>query len=201
MITLYSNPRCADSHKTRLVLAEKELPVTTIELDDPDNLPEEFLKLNPYGKLPTVVDRDDVFFEPTIINEYLDERYPHPPLKPGSPAARAKMRLAVLHIEQEIYPLYFNWERVKKKSEPMKKIRAYLKTLDQHFARATWFVADQYTLADITLAPALYRLRTTAHTLDMSQWPHLCRYMDRLFDRPAFDQSLSDYEEMLRQKF
>ncbi|MDX8413654.1 MAG: glutathione S-transferase N-terminal domain-containing protein [Mariprofundales bacterium] len=201
MITLYSNPRCANSHKTRLVLAEKELPVTTIELDNEANLPADFLKINPYGKLPTIIDRDDIFFEPTIINEYLDERYPHPPLKPGTPANRAKMRIAVQHIENEIYPLYFNWEKVKKKSEPMKKIRVYLNTLNNHLERATWFVADQYTLADVTLAPALYRLRTTANSLDMKQWKHLSSYMDRLFERPAFDQSLSDYEDMLRQKF
>ncbi|MDQ6951459.1 MAG: glutathione S-transferase N-terminal domain-containing protein [Mariprofundales bacterium] len=197
MITLYSNPRCADSHKTRIVLAEKELPVTTIDLDDMDKLPKEFLKLNPYGKLPTVIDRDIVFFEPTIVNEYLDERYPHPPLKPGSPAERAKMRLAVKHIEDEIYPLYFNWERVKKKSEPMKKIRVYLDSLNSYLENVTWFVSDQYTLADITLAPALFRLRNMAHSVDMHQWKHLCNYSDRLFDRPAFAHSLSDYEENL----
>ncbi|MDQ6955693.1 MAG: glutathione S-transferase N-terminal domain-containing protein [Mariprofundaceae bacterium] len=94
MIKLYSDAHCPNSHRTRIVLAEKELPVETQELEA-DNLPADFMKINPYGKLPTVIDRDIVFFESSVVNEYLDERYPHPPLKPGSPAERAQMRLAV----------------------------------------------------------------------------------------------------------
>jgi len=107
MVKLYSDPQCPNSHRTRIVLQEKELPVDCVELE-PDNLPEDFMAINPYGKLPTVIDRDVVFFEAQVVNEYLDERYPHPPLKPGSPAERTQMRLAVLRIEEELYPLYFN---------------------------------------------------------------------------------------------
>ena len=80
MIKLYSDPQCPNSHRTRIVLSEKELPVDTTELE-PDALTADFLEINPYGKLPTVIDRDIVFFEPSVVNEYLDERYPHPPLK------------------------------------------------------------------------------------------------------------------------
>ena len=125
MITLYSDPHCPNSHRTRIVLAEKELPVTTIELDA-DNLPADFLKLNPYGKLPTVIDRDIVFFESSVVNEYLDERYPHPPLKPGSPAERAQMRLAVMQLERELFPIYADTKNPRKKKDAVKKLGIYM---------------------------------------------------------------------------
>lgn len=198
MITLYSDAQCPNSHRTRIVLAEKELPVDTIELE-PDDLPADFLQINPYGKLPTVIDRDIVFFASSVVNEYLDERYPHPPLKPGSPAERAQMRLAVLRIEEELYPLYFNLIKVKKKTEPMKKMRGYLDTLDSYLARQEYFVSEQYTLADITLGPILWRL--PANGVDTARWSNLEAYMDRIFDRPAFERSLSEYEQILQDRF
>ena len=198
MIKLYSDPQCPNSHRTRIVLSEKELPVDTTELE-PDALPADFLEINPYGKLPTVIDRDIVFFEPSVVNEYLDERYPHPPLKPGSPAERAQMRLAVLRIEEELYPLYFNLIKVKKKTEPLKKIRAYLDMLDSYLARQEFFVGEQYTLADITLAPILWRL--PANGVDTARWNNLEGYMDRIFERPAFERSLSEHEQILQDRF
>lgn len=195
MVKLYSDPHCPNSHRTRIVLAEKDLPVETIELD-PEEMPDYFSDINPYNSLPTVIDRDTVFFEPSVINEYLDERYPHPPLKPGFPAARAQMRLAVLRIEDELYTLYFNLIRVKKKSEPMRKMRAYLDMLDHYMASQEYFIGDQYTLADVTIAPILWRLKP--NNIDASKWPNMRRYMDRIFERPAFERALSEYEEMLQ---
>ncbi|OIO66868.1 MAG: stringent starvation protein A [Zetaproteobacteria bacterium CG_4_9_14_3_um_filter_49_83] len=198
MLKLYSDPRAPESHRTRIVLAEKELPVTTVDIDS-ENMPESFLELNPYGKLPTVIDRDTVFFESSVVNEYLDERYPHPPLKPGSPAGRAQMRLAVMRIEQEIYPIFDNLVRVKKKTEPAKKLRAYLETLNAYLANQEYFIAEQYSLADITLAPLLWRL--TPNGIDVSELRHLQAYMDRLFERPAFQRSLTEDEEMFHAIF
>jgi len=195
MIKLYSSGVSPDSHRTRIVLAEKELPVETFELDE-DNLPADFMKINPYGKLPTVIDRDVVFFEPSVVNEYLDERYPHPPLKPGSPAERAQMRLAVMRIEEEVYPLHYNLVRLKKKSEPSKKMKAYLASLDGYLANQVFFIGEQYSLADITLAPVLWRLESNG--ISTFDWPNLEAYMDRVFERPAFERSLSEHEKMLR---
>ncbi|TLS67890.1 stringent starvation protein A [Mariprofundus erugo] len=195
MIKMYSDARNPDSHRTRIVLAEKELPVETFELEA-DNLPADFLKLNPYGKLPTVIDRDIVFFESAVVNEYLDERYPHPPLKPGSPAERAQMRLAVLQLERELYPLYDDTFNPRKKKDAIKKIAAYLESLNGYLARQEYFIGEQYTLADITLAPILWRLQSL--DIDTGKWPNLEAYMDRLFERPAFTQSMSEYEQMLR---
>lgn len=195
MITLYSDPHCPNSHRTRIVLAEKELPVTTTELEA-DNLPADFLKLNPYGKLPTVIDRDIVFFESSVVNEYLDERYPHPPLKPGSPAERAQMRLAVLQLERELYPIYTETHNPRKKKDAVKKLGVYMDSLNSYLARQEYFIGEQYTLADITLAPILWRLSSLG--MDTAKWNHLEAYMDRLFERPAFERSLSEFEQMLR---
>jgi RNA polymerase-associated protein len=195
MIKLYSDPHCPNSHRTRIVLAEKELPVTTTELEA-DNLPADFLKLNPYGKLPTVIDRDIVFFESSVVNEYLDERYPHPPLKPGSPADRAQMRMAVLQLERELFPIYVETHNPRKKKDAVKKLSVYMDSLNSFLARQEYFIGEQYTLADITLAPILWRLSSLG--MDTAKWNHLEAYMDRLFERPAFERSLSEFEQMLR---
>jgi len=195
MIKLFSDPRCPNSHRTRIVLAEKELPVDTEELEA-DALPADFLKINPYGKLPTVVDRDIVFFESSVVNEYLDERYPHPPLKPGSPAERAQMRLAVLQLERELYPIYQDCLNSRKKKDASAKLNVYLESLNQYLGRQEFFIGEQFTLADVTLAPILWRLPSV--DIDTSSWSHLEGYMDRLFERPAFERSLSEFEQMLR---
>jgi len=195
MVKLYSDPQCPNSHRTRIVLAEKELPVETTELEA-GNLPADFLKINPYGKLPTVIDRDIVFFESSVVNEYLDERYPHPPLKPGSPAERAQMRLAVLQLERELYPLYADTSNSRKKKDAVAKIKAYLTSLDVYLGRQEYFIGEQYTLADVTLMPILWRLESIG--VDTAEWTNLEAYMDRLFERPAFERSLSEHEQMLR---
>ncbi|OIO72289.1 MAG: stringent starvation protein A [Zetaproteobacteria bacterium CG1_02_53_45] len=195
MIKLYSDPQCPDSHRTRIVLAEKELPVETKELEA-DNLPADFLKINPYGKLPTVIDRDIVFFESSVVNEYLDERYPHPPLKPGSPAERAQMRLAVMQLERELYPLFDDSTNGRKKKDAVKKLNGYLESLNTYLARQEYFIGEQYTLADVTLAPILWRLPSIG--VDTSKLGNLEAYMDRLFERSAFERSLSEHEQMLR---
>lgn len=196
MITLFSNGSCPNSHRTRLVLSEKELPVNVIEAD-PESPPLKLMELNPYGKIPTMEDRGTVLFEASVINEYLDERYPHPPLKPGSPAERAQLRLSVMRIEQEIYPLFFELERAANKVEPLKSIQEYMKAIDVYLIRQSYFIGDVYTLADVTFAPILWRL--VPRGLDTKNMPNLRAYMDRLFERPAFERSLSEYEQILHQ--
>jgi RNA polymerase-associated protein len=81
----------------------------------------------------------------------------------------------------------------------MKKMRGYLDTLDSYLARQEYFVSEQYTLADITLAPILWRL--PANGVDTARWSNLEVYMDRIFDRPAFERSLSEYEQILQDRF
>ncbi len=194
MIKLYSDPTSPDSHRTRIVLAEKELPGEIIDVEDGD-IPQGLLDRNPSGKLPTLEDRNTVLFEASVINEYMDERYPHPPLKPGSPAERAQMRLAVLRIEQELYPLYKAFMAARKKADTRARLCDYLEALDSYLARQDFFVSECYTLADISMAPILWRLSPMG--IDTAKWSNLEAYMDRLFERPAFERSLSEHEQML----
>ncbi|HCS13756.1 MAG: stringent starvation protein A [Zetaproteobacteria bacterium CG06_land_8_20_14_3_00_59_53] len=194
MIKLYSNPVSPDSHRTRIVLAEKELPSEIVDVEDGETS-KELQDVNPVGKLPTLEDRSTILFEASVVNEYLDERYPHPPLKPGSPAERAQMRLAVMRIEQELFPIYDELEKAADKAESRKKISDYLEALDTYLARQEYFVGECYTLADVSLAPILWRLSPMG--VDTARWPHLEAYMDRLFERPAFERSLSEHEQMM----
>jgi len=194
MIKLYSDSASPDSHRTRIVLAEKELPSEIIEVEDDESL-KALHDVNPVGKLPTLEDRSTILFEASVVNEYLDERYPHPPLKPGSPAERAQMRLAVMRIEQELFPIYAELEKARDKTASRKKIGDYLEALDTYMARQEYFVGECYTLADVSLAPILWRLK--AMGIDTAKWSHLEGYMDRLFERPAFERSLSEHEQMM----
>ena len=194
MIKLYSDSASPDSHRTRIVLAEKELPSEIVEVEDDESL-KALHDVNPVGKLPTLEDRSTILFEASVVNEYLDERYPHPPLKPGSPAERAQMRLAVMRIEQELFPIYAELEKARDKTAGRKKISDYLEALDTYMARQDYFVGECYTLADVSLAPILWRLK--AMGIDTAKWSHLEGYMDRLFERPAFERSLSEHEQMM----
>jgi len=194
MITLYSDPASPDSHRTRIVLAEKELPGEIVDVEDGD-VSQDLLNRNPSGKLPTLEDRNTILFNASVINEYLDERYPHPPLKPGSPAERAQMRLAVLRIEEELYPLYEECMTARKKADAKARLCDYLEALDTYMARQDYFVGEYYTLADISMATILWRLSPMG--IDTAKWSNLEAYMDRLFERPAFERSLSEHEQML----
>ena len=196
MIKLYSDPAGPHSHRARIVLAEKELPGEIIDVED-GQIPQDLMERNPSGKLPTLVDRDLVLFEASVVSEYLDERYPHPPLKPGSPGERAQMRLAVLRIEQELYPLYERLARNPESKEERARMSEYLEAMDTYLVRQVYFVGDCYTLADVTMAPILWRLSPLG--VDTASWPNLEAYMDRLFERPAFERSLSEHEQMLHQ--
>jgi len=194
MIKLYSDPTSPDCHRTRIVLAEKELPSEIVDVEDGE-VPQGLLNSNPSAKLPTLEDRNTILFDASVINEYLDERYPHPPLKPGSPAERAQMRLAVLRIEQELYPLYEEFMAARKKADAKARLCDYLEALDTYLARQNYFVGECYTLADVSMATILWRLSPMG--VDTAKWSNLEAYMDRLFERPAFERSLSEHEQML----
>jgi len=103
-MTLYSSPTCYQSHRTRLVLAEKNISIDVVDVEG-GNLPEDLLDLNPYHSVPTLVDRDLVLYDSRVIIEYLDERFPHPPLMPVDPVTRAQFRLALYRIEHDWYTL------------------------------------------------------------------------------------------------
>jgi RNA polymerase-associated protein len=108
-MTLFSKPTCIHSHRTRLVLAEKNINIDIADIEGPD-LPEDLMDLNPYHTVPTLVDRDLVLYDSRVIIEYLDERFPHPPLMPVDPVTRAQFRLALFRIETDWYQLAEQFE-------------------------------------------------------------------------------------------
>jgi RNA polymerase-associated protein len=197
-MTLYSDPLNIASHRTRIVLAEKGIAVNIIYVDN-HNLPEDLLTLNPYHSLPTLVDRDLVLYEANIITEYLDERFPHPPLLPVYPVARAKCRLMIYRIEHDCLTLVTTIQEAKKAEtdEARKNLRDQLITIAPVFHEAPYFLSDDFSLADCCLAPMLWRLKSLNIELPQQTKP-LQEYMKRVFARDSFKESLSDLEKDLK---
>ena len=200
IMTLYSGPADLDSHQARIVLAEKGVTVDVLSVDaaQPD---EDLLSLNPYGSFPTLVDRDLVLYDVDVILEYLDERFPHPPLLPVYPIARAKSRLMLQRIEHDWYTLARLIENPEtttaKKEEAKKSLRDVLVTLAPVFAETNYFLSDDFTLVDCRIAPLLWRLPILGITLPPSA-KSIAKYESRVFARDAFQASLTETEREMR---
>ncbi len=197
VMSLYSDITDPASHAVRFVLAEKAINVEITHVAA-DKKPEDLIDLNPYGDILTLVDRELVLFEPQIIMEYLDERFPHPPLTPVDPVALASNRLYRYRIKRDIYePMYQVIQGGSQADEACRTVRDRLTTLAPIFAQRKFFMAEEYSLVDIFLAPILWRLPFYKIKLPASAKP-LLKFSERLFQRDAFDASLSEYErEML----
>jgi len=191
---LYSDASSISSHRVRIVLAEKGIAVNIIYVD-PNNPPEDLLTLNPYNSMPTLIDRDLVLYQPNIITEYLDERFPHPPLLPVYPVARAKCRLMIYRIENDWLTLVDQIQQGKKNEadEAHKELRNQLISIAPIFSEAPYFLSEDFSLADCCLAPMLWRLLSLDITLPNQAKP-VHEYMKRVFDRDSFRESLSDIE-------
>ena len=198
-MTLYSGRDDIHSHRARIVLAEKGVSVDVIEVDVA-NPSEDFLELNPYGMLPTLVDRDLVLYHSRVIMEYLDERFPHPPLLPVYPVMRAKARLLMHRIEKDWYTLIDVMKSDDKEAAENagKQLREAIVALAPLFARSDYFIENEFTLVDCSLAPILWRLQHYGIKLPPAKSKVLHAYMDRLFSRDAFQVSLADYEREMR---
>lgn len=194
VMTLYSRAACPQSHRVRLVLAEKGITVAVIDVGD-DVLPEDLGELNPYHSVPTLVDRDLVAYNAHIIMEYLDERYPHPPLLPVDPVSRTRIKMYMYRIERDWYgPLAALGGASTQEADAARTlIRDGLTVIAPIFDQKSFFMSDEPTLADCTLAPLLWRLRYFDIELP-PQARALSRYAERLFARPAFRNSLCDAE-------
>lgn len=200
-MTLFSDPTCQYSHRVRIVLAEKGVTVD-IEDIEANGVTEEILEANPYGTLPTLVDRDLALYESKVVMEYLDERFPHPPLLPVYPVARAKSRLWIYRIERDwcvlIDQIVTNPDS-KKADAARKEFRESLISVASIFAEMDFFMNEDFTLVDCCLAPMLWRLpRLGIELPNNRQVKPLLDYMDRLFARPSFEESLTDLEREIR---
>ena len=193
IMTLFSGANDIYSHQVRIVLAEKgvSVEISHVELDD---LPEDMLELNAYGTLPTLVDRELVLYESDIIMEYLDERFPHPPLMPVYPVARGKSRLMMHRIEQDWYSLVKRIQNNEKADEARKELREALLAIAPIFAEYPYFMSEEFSLVDCYMAPLLWRLPTLGIELTGKGSKELKGYMIRLFERQSFQASLTEIE-------
>ncbi|MGR9108135.1 MAG: glutathione S-transferase N-terminal domain-containing protein [Gammaproteobacteria bacterium] len=196
-ITLYSSPTGIFCHRARMVLAEKGISAETVYVD-PADPPEDFLELNPYGNLPSMVDRELVLYNSRIIMEYLDERFPHPPLHPMDPVSRAKSRVIVYRVEKDWYTLLDDINRAndKQAAKSRKLLRDSLVASASIFAAKPFFMGDEFSLIDCALAPLLWRLPGLGVELP-KQAAAVSAYANRIFERSSFQDSLSEQESDL----
>jgi RNA polymerase-associated protein len=197
VMTLFSKPTCIHSHRTRLVLAEKNINMEIVNVEGPD-LPEDLMDLNPYHTVPTLVDRDLVLYDSRVIIEYLDERFPHPPLMPVDPVTRAQFRLA--RIETDWYQLaeQFDIDGDRKLASKSKKmLRESILASVELFSARQYFLSDEFSLVDCSIAPILWRL--PVYGIDLgSQSEPIEAYMKRVFERRSFQESLTELEQEMR---
>lgn len=197
VMTLYSDPVNPYCHRVRLVLAEKNITFEIIDID-PINMPEELIELNPYGSLPTLVDRDLKLYESRIIMEYLDERFPHPPLLPVDPVSRSTSRLLMYRVDRDWYRLIdIILSGKKEAAKARKELRESLISTNPVFGAKPFFMSDEFTLVDCSIAPLLWRLPELGIEIPATV-KGLHSYASRLFERESFVQSLTEAEQEMR---
>ena len=194
-ILLFSLPNCLDSHRTRIVIKEKEISAEVHEVDT-NTIPDEIKVISPYDQYPSLVDRELILQNSRVIIEYLDERFPHPPLLPVDPISRAKFRLALNEIEQHWYVKYnelYIGEVLDMKF--VDEIKNYLLEIAP-MIKNSFFMSDDFGLVDCSLAPLLWRLKSLDFDL-ASNNKIIGEYSEKIFDREAFQESLTETEKEL----
>jgi RNA polymerase-associated protein len=194
VMTLFSSTTDPESHRVRLVFAEKGITVEVVDVDA-SNKPEDLSDLNPYNGVPTLVDRELVLYDPRTIMEYLDERFPHPPLMPVDPVSRARARLALYRIEKDWYEQLPALESKSEKvfTKARKILRDSLTASAEVFGAKPFFLSDEFSLVDATIIPILWRLKYYRIELPRQAKP-VMQYAARMFERDSFKTSLSDAE-------
>ncbi|MGW8310537.1 MAG: glutathione S-transferase N-terminal domain-containing protein [Thiogranum sp.] len=195
VMTLFSDATCPQSHRVRMVLAEKGITVEIVNIE-PDHLPEDLIDLNPYQSVPTLVDRELVLYDPQVVTEYLDERFPHPPLMPVDPVSRARSRLALFRIEKDWYSLVPELESGddKRVARARKALRDSLASSAEVFSVRPFFLSEEFSLVDAAIAPILWRLKHF-HVDLPSQARAVNEYAARMFARESFKDSLTEAEK------
>ena len=201
-MTLFSDPRDHYSHRVRMVLCEKGVTVDVVDVD-PSQMPEELSEINPYGTLPTLLDRELVLYKSTVIMEYLDERFPHPPLLPVYPVARAQCRLLMHRIELDwstrVDVLMAGRGREAAMDKARKELRESLAAIAPVFADRPFFMNEEFTLVDCFVAPILWRLDALDLKMSARQLKPMQRYMNEMFERETFQESLTEPEVDMRE--
>jgi len=198
VMNLFTSPTCPYSHLARIVLAEKDITFESIDVNI-DSPPEDLSELNPYNTVPTLIDRDLVLYDSRVIIEYLDERFPHPPLMPVDPVSRAKTRLALHRVEKDWYPLMHDIMHKGEKTvaKSRKILRESIVSSNELFKVMPFFLSEDYTLVDATIAPLLWRLPALGIELP-AEAKAVADYAERIFSREAFQLSLTEAETEMR---
>ena len=201
-MTMYSDARDQYSHRVRMVLAEKGVAVEIVDVD-PANKPEDLAEINPYNSLPTLLDRDLVLYEANVIMEYLDERFPHPPLLPVYPVQRALSRLWITRVEREwsgrLDILMAGKGRETVLTKARKELRESIISIAPIFAEKPFFMNEDFTLVDCCVAPILWRLKEVDIALPEKSTRPLQKYMQMMFERDGFRASLTESELEMRE--
>lgn len=195
LMILYSDSISPIGHAVRIVLAEKDVNVEIHYIDD-DHRPEELNDINPYNSNLTLIDRDLVLYDAQIIMEYLDERFPHPPLMPVAPVNRASNRQLRYRVMRDLYSVADDLENENEiaVANAKKVLRDNLTAIAPAFSQLPFFMSEEYSLVDCCMAPLMWRLSQYGVKLPMSVRP-LKKYANALFERRAFQTSLSEVEK------
>lgn len=203
MMNLYSGTTDPFSHRCRIVLFEKGMDFQVIDVDL-FNKPEDIAVINPYNRVPVLVDRDLVLYESNIINEYIDERFPHPQLMPGDPVARARVRLFLFNFEKELFThvnLLEGRGGVKATEKDLERARSQIRDrltqLAPIFQKNRYMLGEDFSMLDVAIAPLLWRLDYYGIELSKNAAP-LLKYAERIFSRPAYIEALTPSEKVMR---
>ena len=198
MMTLYSGTTDPFSQRCRNVLYEKGMDFQIIDVDM-YNKPEDLAVMNPYNQVPVLVERDLILYESNIINEYIDDRFPHPQLMPADPVMRARARLFLFRFEKELFAHIESIEKGSQKSADKARsiIRDNLSQIAPVFTKQKYMLGDEFSMLDVAIAPLLWRLDYYDIQMPKQAAP-LMKYAERLFSRPAFIESLTPSEKVMR---
>ncbi|MER2554072.1 MAG: glutathione S-transferase N-terminal domain-containing protein [Thauera sp.] len=197
MMNLYSGTTDPFSHRCRIVLFEKGMDFEVIDVDL-YNKPEDIAIINPYNRVPVLVDRDLVLYEANIINEYIDERFPHPQLMPPDPIMRARARQLLHTFEQELFTHLEALEAAQKGIDKVRThVRDHLTQLAPVFSKQKYMLGDEFSMLDVAIAPLLWRLEHYGIELPKAAAP-LMKYAERIFSRQGFIDALTPSEKVMR---
>ena len=201
-MALFSDPLDHYSHRVRIVMAEKGVTGEIID-SDLDSLSDELLQVSPYAELPVLVDRDVCLYDSVVLMEYLDERFPHPPLLPVYPGTRAEIRLFIQRIQKDWCEMFDNLVSAKLSDSELKKTRQEFKSqiiaLSPILKEKPFFMSEDFSLVDCCIAPILWRLPLIGIELQKdTKTKPIYAYMQRIFTKPCFINSLSELERDIR---
>lgn len=197
MMRLYSGTKCPYSHRCRIVLYEKGMDFDVIDVDQMHR-GEDIAVINPYNKVPVLVERDLILYEANIINEYIDERFPHPQLMPPDPVMRGRARLFLHRFEQELYSQVDAIEQGGKSADKARAaIRDNLTQLAQILTKQKFLLGDEFSMLDVSIAPLLWRLEHYGIQMGKDAAP-MMKYAERLFSRQGFIDALTPSERAMR---